>query len=75
MAKERVIIKLPKDSVIPPKKMITLLKWFQKWVSPNIKRISLEREVNTDQLFQDMINRCKPEVEYGTHIDLKSKRH
>ena len=44
MDKERVIIILPKDAMIHPKKMITLLKWFQKWVSPNIKKSSLEYE-------------------------------
>lgn len=48
MNKERVVIKLPKDSMIPPKKAITLLKWFQKWVSPDIKKISFEREVKDD---------------------------
>lgn len=43
MTKERVVIKLPKDAVIAPKKAIALLKWFQKWVSPDIKKISFEK--------------------------------
>lgn len=37
-------ITLPEGCEIPPTKMITLMKWFQKWVSPDIKKIHLDRE-------------------------------
>lgn len=44
MDKLEIKITLPGGCEIPPAKMITLMKWFQKWVSPNIKKIHLERE-------------------------------
>ena len=43
MDKLEIKITLPGGCEIPPAKMITLMKWFQKWVSPNIKKIHLER--------------------------------
>ena len=44
MDKKQITITLPKGCEIRPKEMITLMKWFQKWVSPDIKKIHLERE-------------------------------
>lgn len=44
MGKKQITITLPKGCEIQPKEMITLMKWFQKWVSPDIKKIHLERE-------------------------------
>ena len=40
---DKIIIILPKEANVEPKRMISLLKWFQKWVSPNIKKISLDK--------------------------------
>lgn len=40
---DKIIIILPKEAKVEPKRMISLLKWFQKWVSPNIKKISLDK--------------------------------
>ena len=42
MDKLEIKITLPRGCEIPPAKMITLMKWFQKWVSPNIKKIHLK---------------------------------
>ena len=42
--KKTVLIKLPDGCKIPPDKMIFLMKWFQKWVDKDIKRISLRKE-------------------------------
>lgn len=44
MDKKTVFIKLPDGCKIPPDKMIFLIKWFQKWVDKDIKRISLRKE-------------------------------
>ena len=42
--RKQITITLPNGCEIPPVKMTTLMKWFQKWVSPDIKKIHLERE-------------------------------
>ena len=39
-----VLTKFPDGCKIPPDKMIFLMKWFQKWVDKDIKRISLRKE-------------------------------
>ena len=44
MDKKTVLIKLPDGCKIPSDKMIFLIKWFQKWVDKDIKRISLRKE-------------------------------
>lgn len=46
MEKLKVTIVLPKNCDISPQKMISLMKWFQKWVSSDIKQIHLEKENN-----------------------------
>ena len=48
MDKNTVFIKLPDDCKIPSDKMISLMKWFQKWVDKDIKRISLIKEIKDE---------------------------